>query len=526
MAPGPARRIATLLLAFTGLLLLPAGTAAEPYPDDEWAAPSSGTVVRDQAEVLETLDGYWRGDWGEIVLRVQGDDVIGVYAFQEGVVVGHVENGLLNAWWCELPSHAAPFDAGLVQMRVVVDDSGTPALDGRWMYAQNWDGTEPVWTENWDVADRQDASAAPELRARLDGATALCQSPFAGAATRLDVDDPSTLSSLPTLADLEITPVRAAATAGAAVAFIAIAFFPGILLDSTISANYERIFGWAAPIRRRLSAAGSALRTRVPTWLGVLLGIVAVVLISGFIEPRFGFNAGSLRVLFTIAVAVVLERLLFFTLAARAIRTRRADLAPTVIFRPGSILLVVVAVLLSRVTGFHPGIIFGIVLGLSFAVPLSAGREARLSLASSAYALLLGIVGWLGYSVLVALLGGSPGFAGVLAIETFSSLAIAGLTALPIALLPLKDLDGGVLWAWNRWIWAVSYAVALFAFLLIVLPLPASWDEVPGTFLVWVLLFVGYCVLAVGVWAFFRFRKRAPKSVQTPATPADVGGAS
>lgn len=521
MASGPARRIATLLATALGLLLLTAGAAAAPYPDGEWAPPPEGSVVRDQGQALDLIGGYWSGDWGEILFRVIGDDVVGVYGFNEGIVVGRVEGGVLNAWWCEIPSRQPPGDAGLVQMRVLLRD-GSPVLDGRWRYGDG-DGND-AWSENWDVGNRQDEDAAPDLAARLDDAAALCDSPYPGpgSGSELRADEPSTISSLPTLAQLELTPVRAAATAGAAVAFIAVAFYPGVLLDATLSANYERIFGWAAPLRRRAAAIGGAVRRRMPRWLGVLLGLIVVIVVSGFVEPRFGLNGGSLRLLFTIAIAVLLERLLFFVLAARAIRARRADLGPAVVFRPGSLLLVLLAVLLSRITGFHPGIVFGLVLGLAFAVPLDRGREVRLTLASSAYALVLGLVGWLGYSLLVGLFGPTPGFAGVLAIEVFGSLAVAGLTALPIALLPLKDLDGGVLWAWNRWAWAGAYLVALVAFLLIVLPLPASWDEVPGTFLVWILLFLGYCALAVTVWALFRRRSARDQTAEDPATPAPV----
>lgn len=168
-------------------------------------------------------------------------------------------------------------------------------------------------------------------------------------------------------------------------------------------------------------------------------------------------------------------------------------------------MLVGIAVILTRVTGFEPGLVFGLVLGLSFAVELSRLQEARLALAASGYALVLGIAGWLIFSVLVAWLGSNPGWLGLFAQETASGLAVSCLTALPIALLPLAVLDGGVVFAWKRWVWAIAYLVALTAFLLIVLPLPASWDDLTGTHLAWLVLFVAYCVLALAVWAIFRF---------------------
>lgn len=46
---------------------------------------------------------------------------------------------------------------------------------------------------------------------------------------------------------------------------------------------------------------------------------------------------------------------------------------------------------------------------------------------------------------------------------------------------------------------------AVFAFVVIVLPMGDSWGEISAPLLGWVAMFAGFAVVAVGVWAYFRF---------------------
>ncbi|MEO7374734.1 MAG: hypothetical protein ABIW36_12680 [Terrimesophilobacter sp.] len=71
---------------------------------------------------------------------------------------------------------------------------------------------------------------------------------------------------------------------------------------------------------------------------------------------------------------------------------------------------------------------------------------------------------------------------GVFTLESLSAFAVGGFAALPIALLPMKMLDGGTLFSWKRWVWAIAYGIGMFLFLLILLPLPSSWGTVTTPF--------------------------------------------
>jgi hypothetical protein len=193
-------------------------------------------------------------------------------------------------------------------------------------------------------------------------------------------------------------------------------------------------------------------------------------------------------------------------------------LRPIVEFKALSLLIVVVAVVISRLTGFEPGIVFGLIVGLNFGAALSATHKARIALTGSAYAFVVAMIGWIGYSITVGAFGAHPNVIEAFVIETLSGFAVAGIASLPISLLPIRALEGGELFEWKRWVWALCYAIGLFAFLVILLPLPFSWGTVHQPLIVWVALYAAYALAAVVLWAYFRFVDRgAPTEVEPEA---------
>jgi len=137
----------------------------------EWTAPAAGDVVTNQDSAVQSLTGYWDGDWGQIVIQV-GDDgaATAAYEYDDGFIVGTVTDGVLSGTWCEAPSYSGTNDAGLVQMRIV-ETGDVPSIDGRWIY-----GTDPSagWSENWDVTGKSTEDEPQELRDRLPQASATC----------------------------------------------------------------------------------------------------------------------------------------------------------------------------------------------------------------------------------------------------------------------------------------------------------------------------------------------------------------
>jgi len=118
--------------------------------------------------------GFWTGKWGNQVFQVDGaGNVVSAYDHDQGIVVGTITNGILNGWWCEVPSRLPPADAGAVQMRIIDSGNGTVSIDGRWQY-----GYDPTaaWHEDWDITTKGGTPPA-DLTNRLAVAASECHEP-------------------------------------------------------------------------------------------------------------------------------------------------------------------------------------------------------------------------------------------------------------------------------------------------------------------------------------------------------------
>jgi hypothetical protein len=169
-------------------------------------------------------------------------------------------------------------------------------------------------------------------------------------------------------------------------------------------------------------------------------------------------------------------------------------------FRPLTLLVVVGAVLFSRLTGFEPGIVFGLVAGVGFGTLLATAERARAALATLGYLLVAALTAWVGYSLLTTSADVDPAWPLAFARETLSAIAITGLSALPIAMLPIRGLTGRAVWAWSRPAWGGSYLLAGAAFLLVVMPLPDSWLHVQLQWWAWAAGYAAFAVTAVLLW--------------------------
>jgi hypothetical protein len=116
------------------------------------------------------IEGYYSGDWGDMLLVRDGDQVRGTYSHDDGTLFGTYSDGVFVGWWCEWPSREADNDAGDVEFDFYEDETGIH-LDGRWRY-----GKEGDMRENWDL-DKSEEDPPEELIDRLNDASAFCGNP-------------------------------------------------------------------------------------------------------------------------------------------------------------------------------------------------------------------------------------------------------------------------------------------------------------------------------------------------------------
>ncbi len=319
-------------------------------------------------------------------------------------------------------------------------------------------------------------------------------------------DSPTSFStSLKPATAISVSPVLVGVTGLVASAFLLLVAFPAELLDSTISGNYDRVFGWTAPIKRRLERFKKFVAgIKINRWASVF-GITALAaLILGFADPGFAFNGSSLRLWIAIIVSLLLVNVVVSAVVMRVAR-RSWSIESTLDPMPATLLLVALSVIVSRAIGIQPGFLFGVVLGVNFAVELGKRRDAVLALVGIGVTIVVGIVAWLGYTALAVSDGANPGFWHLLIQECLSATTIEALATMTVSLLPLKFLDGRTLFDWNKWVWAGAYAVALVILIVVIVPLSDNWGTMSAPLVGWGVFFAGFAVLALGIWAVFRY---------------------
>ena len=328
---------------------------------------------------------------------------------------------------------------------------------------------------------------------------------FAGPASDFGFETPSVLSGLDTIGET-VTPPQVAFASGGAVVLGLLMVFPSRLLSDVRGRLLPRIVArlktwWA---KRRGTEVAPPKPKGEPRpyegWALALGGLFVASILTVFIDPRAGFDLGTLRLFGSVFAAFVLDVAIGWLTLTLLVSRLVPAAVPRLQFKPWTLALVVGAVLFTRVLHLEPGLTVGLVAGVVFGGVLAAQQRVRLTLAVLGHGFVLSILAWIAYSILSPAISADAGGWAVFVLETLAAITIAGIVALPLALLPVRGLTGYDVFAQSRVIWAIAYGLGLAAFLLILVPFPTSWKEVPYSFIAWLGLFVGYLVAAVVAW--------------------------
>ncbi len=277
--------------------------------------------------------------------------------------------------------------------------------------------------------------------------------------------------------------------------------FPSQLFNSTLEAHEDEVRHWL-----RLDRIGSAvgrLGAFWGSWPGVSVFTLTAALLYGFLDPGFGFSLGSLATFVGMLVGIVLVTAAFAVPVVLAHR-RLGDRWQLKVV-PVSLLIGVACVLLSRLTGFQPGYLYGLLIGLAFARELSAAAEGRATALGAAVMLAVAFAAWLGLGALPE----GDAFGLVVLRTALAALMVAGLEGVVFGLLPMRFLPGEPLYASNRILWGVLLAIGAFAFFHILIN-PASGylsDSSRTPLFTELALLIGFSLVSVAFWAWFRFRR-------------------
>lgn len=329
-----------------------------------------------------------------------------------------------------------------------------------------------------------------------------------GSGDRDDPAGPSALTgSIAPLGQIAANPIALAVAGGLAIALLFLVALPTELLNNALSSNTSRLGRAYGVVERAFERAQNwFIKVTGTRAVAAAILVTLVALIYGFVDPGFGFDIVSLRLVLSLGLA-------FFILSYGAswltgLITRRAwGVANTIQLQPSIILFAILGVVIARLLDFSPGFLVGIAIGLEL-VAASKRVAARVVLVQFAVIVGLALTAWLVYSFFVP----GPDFFGMLADDMLVAVTAEGLTGALVAIFPLRFLDGREIWDDSKPLWVGSFLLVAGAFALLVLPTAIQGTDV-ADFGTWLIVFAVFGALAIAVWLIFaRAESRAEKA--------------
>jgi hypothetical protein len=176
---------------------------------------------------------------------------------------------------------------------------------------------------------------------------------------------------------------------------------------------------------------------------------------------------------------------------------------------PATLIVALVCVLVTRITDFQPGYLYGVLAGLLFVVVVPERATGREHAIASSVVASVGMAAFVLLGIVRALEGSGGATGAWRPIDVaLSALVIGGIEGLLFGMLPLSGLPGAKVKEWDTRIWAVLLFLGTVGFLHIIVN-PSSGYLVDTTTVPLVkalALLVLFGGVSVGLWAWFRYR--------------------
>ena len=315
---------------------------------------------------------------------------------------------------------------------------------------------------------------------------------------------PALMTSLPQPRDISLDLARIALSGAIALVFIILVAFPFQLFNSTLEENYDEVRGWFG-----LEPRPPDYEPKHHVWL-LPAFVVSAGLVCAGLSKDFGFNQTTLVTSVGMSMAILMTGLGFAIPTVVYMRRKFFDRGRLMIL-PGSILVAVITVAISRLVGFEtPGYVYGLLGVFVFHHTLDRESQGRLTSAMSVFVLTFTLGAWL-LRVPVSSIASEPDPAlWALILELLlGGIFLLGLESLVVDLFPLRYLDGSRITVWRRFVWAVLFGIAVFVLIHVLLSPGSGYvgetDNV-GLLPVVIGLFVAFGVFSLAFWAYFRYR--------------------
>jgi hypothetical protein len=318
-------------------------------------------------------------------------------------------------------------------------------------------------------------------------------------------------AAVPSPATLPVDTTALAWAAGLTLAAIILMPFPSELFNRTLDSNAERIRARLArlPLIGRAAGPGpDSGRTPLGRRRVVIVGYLLVsALLYGLLDPAFGSDPRSALTYVSLLAAIAIVAWVAAA-PARAIHRARAQDLGLLRVVPATLLVGAACVAISRLAGFEPGYLYGLLIGFIFARELAIADEGKAAASGVAWMLGLSVASWFALGA-VRTPGIEPSPQAALAQTVFAAFVVGGIEGAVFGLVPMRFLHGGHVFRWSRLRWAILYGLGLLAFWLIILNPANGFLESaahPAPFLTTLALFLAFGAASILFWAWFRFR--------------------
>ena len=278
--------------------------------------------------------------------------------------------------------------------------------------------------------------------------------------------------------------------------------FPADLFNATLDANYDEVRCWFGLGPRSSEGVRPLHQTLALTGFIAFGGVL-----YGFLSPDFGLSLSSLALALGLSIALTLITIVFRLPFLLHSKTRHGQWARLKVL-PGTALVAIACVGLSRLLNFQPGYLYGLIAGLEFQREPD-DTTGRLTSLAALTILIIGLITWAARAPVAAAAAREGAGFWVVAIDAcLATIFVIGLETLVLTLIPLRFLEGAKVTRWNRAVWVALFASALFAFVHILLQPSSGYVGHTEAGQKWVViaLFVGFGLFSIGFWAYFRFR--------------------
>jgi hypothetical protein len=275
--------------------------------------------------------------------------------------------------------------------------------------------------------------------------------------------------------------------------------FPAQLFNSTLETHYATVRRWFR--LDKISQAAGRVSGFWDSFVGIVLFVLLSAVIYALLDPSLGLDLRGAATIVGLALGIVVTSVI--ASAPSLLDALRNKGKWRLRGLPATLLVGLACVLISRLTGFLPGYLYGVILGFVFARELSRAEQGRANGLAAAALLAMALLSWLA----LTLIGPEPdGFFAVLIATTLTTLLVAGLEAVVFGLLPFRYLPGEPLHATNRLLWAALLLVGAFCFFHILInPASGYLSSTARTPLFTIVaLFLGFALVSVAFWAYFR----------------------